>query len=106
MLKLFGIIISDQTCSAGPCSGRWTTGATVYCFGSRARGNARAFSDVDLMVVSDKNQARLLARIRETLEDSNFPYVVDIVQERDCAESYRANYLAERVLLTEDMADA
>lgn len=74
-------------------------GAQVYCFGSRARGEGEQYSDLDLMVVSDKQLDSALGRIRETLEEGNFPFVVDIVEERNFADAYRANYLTERVLI-------
>ena len=75
-------------------------GADVYCFGSRARGEGEAFADLDLMVVSDMPLDSVLGEIREVLEESNFPFLVDLVEEKDFADAYRANYLAERVLLS------
>ncbi|MBL6689341.1 MAG: nucleotidyltransferase domain-containing protein [Pseudomonadales bacterium] len=79
-------------------------GAEVYCFGSRARGEGQAFSDLDLMVVSEHPLDSEISEIRQVLEDSNFPFVVDIVEERNFADSYRANYLAERVLIRSAVA--
>ncbi len=74
-------------------------GAEVYCFGSRARGEGASFADLDLMVVSDNPLDSELCEIRENLEESNFPFLVDIVEERNFADAYRANYLAERVFI-------
>ncbi len=74
-------------------------GAEVYCFGSRARGEGGSFADLDLMVVSDSPLDSELGEIRETLEESNFPFLVDIVEERNFADAYRSNYLAERVFI-------
>jgi predicted nucleotidyltransferase len=75
-------------------------GAVVYCFGSRARGEGQDFADLDLMVVSDVPLDSVLGEIREALEESNFPFLVDLVEEKNFANAYRANYLAERVLLS------
>jgi len=75
-------------------------GAEVYCFGSRARGEGKKFSDLDLMVVSDKPLESTLGVIRETLEEGEFPFLVEIVEERNFADSYRSNYLKERVLIS------
>ena len=74
-------------------------GAEVYCFGSRARGEGEGdvFSDLDLMVVSDEPLERVLGDIRENLEEGNFPFLVEIVEERNFADAYRSNYLSERV---------
>lgn len=72
-------------------------GAEVYSFGSRARGEGDAFSDLDLMVVSDESLESVLGDIREVLEEGNFPFLVEIVEERNLADAYRSNYLSERV---------
>ena len=72
-------------------------GAQVYCFGSRARGECDVFSDLDLMVVSDEPLESVLGELREVLEEGNFPFLVEIVEERNFADAYRPNYLSERV---------
>lgn len=72
-------------------------GARVWIFGSRARGDHRPFSDIDLMVESDTDLFALVSRIQETLLESNFPFKVDLVQERDFAKSYRPGYLRDRI---------
>lgn len=74
-------------------------GARVYCFGSRARGDAAPFSDLDLMVVADSPLKSELTRIREELEEGSFPYVVELVEEETFLKSYGDDYLAERVEL-------
>ena len=72
--------------------------AQVYCFGSRARGDHSRFSDLDLMVESDKDLSNLIGELKERLTESNFPYKVDLVEFRHFAESYKADYLQERKL--------
>lgn len=71
-------------------------GATIWCFGSRARGDHRIFSDVDLMVESDLELIHEIGEIQEILSKSNFPFKVDIVEYRNFADSYKQNYLTER----------
>ncbi len=44
------------------------------------------------MVESTEDISRQLSRIQETLENGNFPFKVDVVQEKDFAESYRGNF--------------
>ena len=73
-------------------------GANIWCYGSRARGNYNPFSDLDLMVESDRDLSGDLGNIIEQLENSNFPYKVDLVQFMHFAESYKSNYLSERQL--------
>lgn len=72
-------------------------GATIWCFGSRARGNHQPFSDLDLMIESLSDLSREIGLITEKLEEGHFPYKVDIVQEKDFAKSYMPNFLKERV---------
>lgn len=72
-------------------------GATVWVFGSRARGDHKKFSDLDLMVQSDKDLNSLVSQIDETLVDSSFPFKVDLILEENFAESYRENFEKEKL---------
>lgn len=61
----------------------------VYCFGSRARGDNKKFSDLDLLIeASRKNFEVIYSHIKEKLENENFPYRVDIVFKDEVAVSY------------------
>lgn len=73
-------------------------GAILWCFGSRARGDHKLFSDLDLMVESHTDFSREIGAINEKLIESSFPFKVDIVQEKDFADSYRAGFMKDRVL--------
>lgn len=75
--------------------------AIVWCFGSRARGDHRQFSDLDLLIdAPNLNQETLLSisQIEETLINSNFPYKVDLVLLKNLAENYSKKILSEKVL--------
>ena len=54
-------------------------GANIYLFGSRAKGKATPYSDVDIAIESDSLSAAELAKIHFTIEESNFPYKVDLI---------------------------
>jgi len=71
-------------------------GAQVWCFGSRARGDHKPFSDLDLMVESPKDLTQEMNQIKEQLESGNFPYKVDLVQLSDFAATYLDNYQSEK----------
>jgi len=73
-----------------------TTGATIWCYGSRARGDHHQFSDIDLMVENEKNPEKELSQINEFLENSNFPYKVDLVWYGHFADSYKKNYKTDK----------
>jgi|SRR3989344_162149 len=52
----------------------------VFLFGSRPAGFARKFSDYDIGILGDQPvRATKLGDIKEELEESNIPYVVDVV---------------------------
>lgn len=52
----------------------------IYLFGSRARGDERVHSDIDIAIQSDSALSGRLAQIRYTIEESLFPYKVDLVE--------------------------
>ncbi len=58
----------------------------VYLFGSRARGDHMPFSDVDLAFLSDEDISGRLTLLREILDESNFPYKVDLVNLKESKE--------------------
>ena len=68
-------------------------GARVFVFGSRATGKHKKFSDIDILyknpteVISNSEIYRLIS----FMEDSTFPYKIDLVCDSDLAASYRAN---------------
>lgn len=72
--------------------------AKVWCYGSRARGDHKPFSDLDLMIESDHDLSSELAEIREVLINGNFPYKVDLVQLSEFADSYRPGFERDKVL--------
>ncbi len=61
----------------------------LYLFGSRAKGKARKYSDIDLAVESPE----LTSSIKSTLEtyfvDSTIPYEIDIVDLNDISETFK-----------------
>lgn len=74
------------------------SGAKVWIFGSRARGDQREYSDLDVLYrIPSPLPDGMLSRIREALEESKLPILVDLVSEADLADSYRAGAIRERV---------
>ncbi|MBS4050387.1 nucleotidyltransferase domain-containing protein [Methylomonas rivi] len=47
-------------------------------YGSRAKGTARKGSDIDLTLLGDKLDYRLLTRIETEIDDLLLPYTVDL----------------------------
>lgn len=71
--------------------------SAVWIFGSRARLDHKPFSDVDVLYESSENISQLVSEIRENIEESDFPFKVDIVEVSSLASSYKDKVLKERV---------
>lgn len=56
---------------------------SFYVFGSRARGNPRQLSDLDLCFFDDIPWA-VRAQIDEDFEESDLPYKVDVIDWNQC----------------------
>lgn len=72
-------------------------GAQIWIFGSRARGDFRPYSDLDLMIESSGDISPTLAQVREYFEKSNFPFKLDLVQKTQFATSYLGLFNREKV---------
>ena len=74
------------------------TGAKAILFGSRARGDARQWSDIDLAIESDNElPPEILSALREAFEESNILLNVDVVDLRDASAEIRSAVLREGV---------
>jgi len=54
----------------------------VLIYGSRAKGNYRAGSDIDLTIKGDEIQFAELMQIEDQIDDLMLPYTVDLSQYR------------------------
>lgn len=70
-------------------------GAAVWAFGSRVRGTARKFSDLDLAIDAGRRiDLRTLAVLDQDLSDSDLPIRVDVGDMAAMSPAFRA--LVER----------
>jgi predicted nucleotidyltransferase len=75
-------------------------GARAYVFGSRARGGARRYSDLDLALEWDRAlEFDVISEIAEALSESDLPYKVDIVDLSIIEPSFRARIVADCIPL-------
>ena len=77
-------------------------GATVWIFGSRARGDHQNHSDVDILYEFGGDQmppSGLIFSIKSEFDESRFPYTLDLVAVKDLASSYRPHVLRDRKIL-------
>lgn len=60
--------------------------AKIYLFGSRARNTAVRSSDIDVAIkYNGASNRRKIAALRDELEESTIPYMVDIVDMNEAA---------------------
>lgn len=68
--------------------------AKVYIFGSRVSNKHHKFSDVDILFIEDDTtpiDTSMISRMLTFFEDSQFPYKIDLVNNKGLAKSYRQN---------------
>ena len=72
----------------------------VWLFGSRARGDAGARSDIDIALLPEEEgmPADWLAGLRELLEESHVPWHVDVVNLSEAAPELRRVVEREGIL--------
>lgn len=78
----------------------------VVAYGSRARGRARPFSDLDLAVVSDHPvEGKTMALLANDFTQSNLPMRVDISEWRDFSASFRRAIADDCVVIQNSQAE-
>jgi type I restriction enzyme S subunit len=79
---------------------RYLPAVEVRAFGSRVKGTARPFSDLDLVVVSDSElPVRLSALIADAFAESELPFRVDLLDANVVAPGLRQSALADSVIV-------
>lgn len=72
--------------------------AKIYLFGSRARNTAVRSSDIDIAIkYNGASNRRKIAALRDELEESNIPYMVDIVDMNEAASDLLAEIEREGI---------
>ena len=73
----------------------------VWAFGSRVKGNAKPYSDLDLAIVSDTPlPLALLAEVAEAFSESDLPWKVDLVDWATTSERFRQVIAEQKLILT------
>lgn len=74
-------------------------GREFLVFGSRATQTARRYSDVDLLVKGRPLAPLEWADLTEAFEESDFLYIVDLVEDRHLSEEFREHALKTVLVL-------
>jgi len=79
---------------------QYAPGAEVWAFGSRVSGNARPFSDLDVVLVQDEPlDAQTCAELHYALSESDLPVKVDVVEWSRTKPSFREIILQNHIVL-------
>ena len=85
-----GIQLSDeQRALVETLLARHLPGVEAWAFGSRVKGNARPWSDLDLVVFAAPAQETAVAELREAFEESDLPFRVDLLVWDEIPDSFR-----------------
>ncbi len=80
--------------------------ARVKLVGSRARGRAKPYSDIDLLFIEpDKLDPVVRARLRLAFEESDLPFKVDLLECSSLAPELREQFLADALDLMPPTSD-
>lgn len=72
----------------------------VWAFGSRARGAAKTYSDLDLAVISKKPiSLETSAALADAFSESDLPYKVDVVDWATAKESFRQIIQSDKIVI-------
>lgn len=74
--------------------------ATFFLFGSRAKQNAKPFSDADILIV-DKKPVPLntFSSLNEVFSESNLPFRIDLVDWHRITPEFRDHIMKEAIKL-------
>ena len=61
----------------------------IYIFGSRVKGKAKKYSDIDLAIEAKELTPEIKSKLDFIFESSLLPYEVDIIDLNNISESFR-----------------
>ncbi len=70
---------------------RHLPGVDVWAYGSRVGRKSTPQSDLDLVVFASAEQSRQVGDLRESLDESDLPFRVDLFVWEDLPESFQKN---------------
>ena len=61
----------------------------IYLFGSRAKGTARKYSDIDIAILSDELTSDIKIKLEANFENSTLPYKIDIIDLKTISHEFK-----------------
>ena len=69
---------------------RYVPDREILVIGSRVSGQAKPFSDLDIVVMGDEPlDLRTLGQLRDVFDESSLPFAVDIVEWASASDAFR-----------------
>lgn len=72
----------------------------LYIFGSRVKGRAKEYSDIDIAIDSEELSSANKSKLEALFENSTIPYEVDIVDLNNITETFKNIIKSDLVKLT------
>lgn len=74
----------------------------VWVFGSRAGGNPKPYSDLDLLVGGERSlPVETLYQLKEAFDESDLPFQVDVIEWSTISDAFRKIVAGQRLVLQE-----
>jgi len=61
----------------------------LYLFGSRAKGNAKKYSDIDLAIDSKNFNSEIKSKLENFFSNSTIPYEIDIIDLNNINDQFK-----------------
>lgn len=73
--------------------------AEIWAYGSRIKGEAHSGSDLDLVVKNFNSDEVYLSELRELIQESNIPFLVDIFEFESLPKSFQDEILKDYIVI-------
>jgi len=73
----------------------------IYAFGSRIKGTAKPFSDLDLAIDAEgkKLPAKIMTNLLSEFEESSLPYKIDLIDFNDISPQFKSIVEQDKVAI-------
>lgn len=78
---------------------RFIPGVVVWAYGSRVKGTARPYSDLDLVVFTTPEQRHLVLELKEALDESDLPFLVNPLIWDELPDAFHQSIAARHVVM-------
>ena len=73
--------------------------AEIWAYGSRIKGDSHDGSDLDMVVKSFNDETKNITELRQMLNDSNIPFLMDVTEFDKLPKSFQTEILKEYLVI-------